>query len=277
MSLTTRQFDVLRDLIFKELGLQFEDAKVEFLDRRAEKRMLALGLKKTDEYIFHLRFLDQQGAEMQQLANLITTNETYMFREFDQLQAFADHCLPPILEYKEKLGVRRLRIWSAGCSSGEEAYTLAIILREVMHDADQWDIQILGTDIDQVRLEMASRKIYGKYAVRDVPDEYMARHMIPVADESYRVRPETARLVEFRHLNLSDRAAIRTIRDMDFIFCRNVLIYFSDASRKAAVENFYNSLNRGGYLYLGHCESLSRITALFQLKRLDKHLVYCKE
>ncbi len=277
MSLSTRQFEVLRDLIFKELGLQFEDAKVEFLDRRAEKRMLALGLQKTDEYIFHLRFLDQQGAEMQQLANLITTNETYMFREFDQLQAFADYCLPPILEYKEKLGVRRLRIWSAGCSSGEEAYTLAIILQEVMHDADQWDIQILGTDIDQVRLEMASRKIYGKYAVRDVPDEYMARHMIPVTDETYRVRPETARLVEFRHLNLSDRASIRAIRDMDFIFCRNVLIYFSEASRKAAVENFYNSLNRGGYLYLGHCESLSRITALFQLKRLDKHLVYCKE
>jgi len=277
MSLSTRQFDVLRDLIFKELGLQFEDTKVEFLDRRAEKRMLALGMAKTDDYLFHLRFLDQQGAEMQQLANLITTNETYMFREFDQLQAFADHCLPEVLERKETLGVRRLRIWSAGCSSGEEAYTLAIILREVMHDADQWDIQILGTDIDEVRLEMASRQIYGQYAVREVPDEYMARHMIPVANETYRVRAETARLVEFRHLNLSDRASIRSIRDMDFIFCRNVLIYFSETSRKAVVEHFYNSLSRGGFLYLGHCESVSRITTLFQLKRLDKHLVYCKE
>ena len=277
MSLSTRQFDVLRDLIFKELGLQFEDTKVEFLDRRAEKRMLALGMEKTDDYLFHLRFLDQQGAEMQQLANLITTNETYMFREFDQLQAFADHCLPQILEQKEKLGVRRLRVWSAGCSSGEEAYTLAIILREVMHDVDQWDIQILATDIDQVRLEMASQGIYGPYAVREVPEEYMGRHMIPVTRETYRVHPETARLVEFRHLNLSERASMRTIRDMDFIFCRNVLIYFSEASRKAVVEHFHGSLNRGGFLYLGHCESVSRITTLFQLKRLGTHLVYIKE
>jgi chemotaxis protein methyltransferase CheR len=275
--MTSRQFDALRELIYKVLGLHFDEAKLDFLHKRVDKRMAVLKLQKVEDYIFHLRFLDNTGAEMQSLANLITTNETYMFREFEQLQAFADHCLPEAIARREKSGLRRLRLWSAGCSSGEEAYTLAIILREVMHDVDDWDIRIYATDIDQVRLDMLRGGVYGNYAVREVPEAYAERHLVNVGPDSYRIHPKTASMVESRHLNLMDRHAMRGLRDMDFIFCRNVLIYFDDASRKSVVDNFYHSLNMGGFLYLGHSESVSRISAAFKIKRLGPHLVYLKE
>jgi chemotaxis protein methyltransferase CheR len=275
--MNSRQFDALRDLIYKSLGLHYEDSKIDFMDKRVEKRLAALEMNKVDDYLFHLRFLDNDGTEMQALANLITTNETYMFREFEQLQAFADHCLPEAIERREQSGRRRLRIWSAGCSSGEEAYTLAIVLREVMHDVNEWDIQILATDVDEVRLGMARRAVYGPYSVREVPDAYAEKHLLPVGNEEFRIHPDTARLVEVRHMNLCDRHSMRLLRDMDFVFCRNVLIYFDDASRKTVVDHFYNCLNPGGFLYLGHSESVSRISAAFKIRRLGPHLVYCRE
>jgi chemotaxis protein methyltransferase CheR len=275
--MNARQFDTLRDLIYKNLGLHYEDSKLDFMDKRVEKRMAELEMGKVDDYVFHLRFLDNDGAEMQALANLITTNETYMFREFEQLQAFADHCLPEAIERREQSGRRRLRIWSAGCSSGEEPYTLAIILREVMHDADAWDIQILATDVDEVRLSMARKAVYGPYAVREVPDAYADKHLVAVGREEFRIHPDTAKLVEIRHVNLCDRHEMRALRDIDFVFCRNVLIYFDDVSRKTVVDHFYNSLNAGGFLYLGHSESVGRISAAFKVRRLGPHLVYCRE
>lgn len=276
-TLSSRQFEALRDLIYRSLGLHFDDSKVDFLEKRIERRLEALGMTKADDYLFHLRFLDPDGLEMQALANLVTTNETYMFREFEQLQAFADFCLPEAIEQKERAGDRTLRLWSAGCSSGEEAYTLAIILREVMHDADSWDIRILASDIDQDRLRMAERAVYGHYAVREVPEEYAARHLVPEGLDMRRVCSETARLVEFRNINLHDHRAWRSVRGYDFVFCRNVLIYFDEASRRSVVEQFYHTLNPLGFLFLGHSESVSRISSTFRIRRLGPHLVYRKE
>jgi chemotaxis protein methyltransferase CheR len=214
---------------------------------------------------------------MQALANLITTNETYMFREFEQLQAFADHCLPMILKSREAANDRTLRIWSAGCSSGEEPYTLAIILKEVMHDFRSWDIKIKATDIDQVRLEMARRAVYEERSVHEIPPEYFDRHITRLPAGFFAIKPETAKLVELEHLNLNDRLAMRNMRQFDFIFCRNVLIYFDDASRKAVVDHFYNALKPGGFIFLGHSESIGRISTAFKLLRVGQHLVYRKE
>lgn len=275
--LTARQFEALRDLIYRSLGLHFDESKVDFLDKRLEKRLSALAMTRVDDYLFHLRFLDGDGREMQELANLVTTNETYMFREFEQLQAFADHCLPEVLEKKEQSGVKTLRIWSAGCSSGEEPYTLAIILREVMHDAEDWDIRILASDIDEERLKMAQGAVYGPYAVREVPEEYATKHLRPAGLDTFRIAPETARLVEFQYINLNDLRTWRNLRNYDFIFCRNVLIYFDDESRRSVVNQFYHVLSPWGFLYLGHSESVSRISAAYRIRRLGPHLVYCKE
>lgn len=274
--LSEKDFRSVCDEIYRKIGVYFEDCKLSFIQKRLEKRMALLGLETFDEYSFLLRFQDKDGREMQELTNLVTTNETYMFREFDQLQAFAEHCLPQVLKAKEAKGDSSLRIWSAGCSSGEEPYTLAMILREVMYDFDRWKVEIVATDIDEVRLRMAQRAVYDERAVKEVPAEYLARHISQLSGGGYAVRPETARCVEFRHLNLWDRLAMRRMQGFDFVFCRNVLIYFDDKSRRTVVDNFYNSLVPGGFIFLGHAESVGRITTAFQLLRAGKHLVYRK-
>jgi chemotaxis protein methyltransferase CheR len=277
MILVLKDFATIRDEVYRKLGLFFEDNKVYFIQKRLEKRMEALGVGSFADYGFLLRFGDKDGKEMQALANLVTTNETYMFREFEQLQGFADHCLPMVLKPLEAAHDRRLRIWSAGCSSGEEPYTLAIILMEVMHDWRSWDIKIKATDIDQVRLEMARRAVYDVRSVKEIPPEYFDRHIAQRPDGDFAVKPQTAKLVDVEHLNLSDRMAMRAMRQFDFIFCRNVLIYFDDASRKAVVDHFYNALKPGGFIFLGHSESIGRISTAFKLLRVGQHLVYRKE
>lgn len=277
MTLALKDFTVIRDEVYRKLGLYFEDSKVYFIQKRLEQRMEMRGVESFADYAFLLRFGDSDGQEMQALANLVTTNETYMFREFEQLQAFADHCLPMVLKPREATNDRQLRIWSAGCSSGEEPYTLAIILQEVMHDCDAWDIKIIATDIDQVRLEMARRAVYEERAVHEVPPEYFARHIMRLPAGFFAIKPDTAKLVEIEHLNLNDRQAMRGMRQFDFIFCRNVLIYFDDVSRKAVVDHFYNALKPGGFIFLGHSESIGRISTAFKLLRVGTHLVYRKE
>jgi chemotaxis protein methyltransferase CheR len=274
--LSAEQFDKLTQQIYCRLGLHFEQNKTYFLQKRVEKRMDILGFEDPGEYVFLLCYADREGKEMQALANLITTNETYMFREYEQLEAFANHCLPEVLSAKQSRGEQRLRIWSAGCSSGEEPYTLAMILQEIFPQAQYWRCEIVASDIDQNVLAHARRATYSWRSVREVPPEYLDRHFIREG-ESYTVRPNTAALVTLQHLNLNDRMAMRAMRDFDFIFCRNVLIYFDDRSRKAAVDHFYNALNHGGYLFLGHSESVGRISSAFRLKRSGGHLIYVKE
>jgi len=276
MELSTDQFSRLAQQIYMRLGLQFEDKKIYFLQKRVEKRMEALGYNDPSEYVFLLCYADPTGAEMQALANLITTNETYMFREYEQLEAFGNCCLPEVLSTKQTRGEQRLRIWSAGCSSGEEPYTLAMILQEVFPQSQYWDCEIVGTDIDENVLAQGARARYWWRSVRDVPSEYLDKYLIKDGD-SYVVHPRTRAMVRFAHLNLHDRIAMRAMRNFDFIFCRNVLIYFDDRSRKAAVDHFYNALNRGGYVFLGHSESVGRISNAFRLKRMEQHLVYAKE
>jgi chemotaxis protein methyltransferase CheR len=274
--LSSEQFAKLAAKIYSQLGLQFDEKKNYFLQKRVEKRMEKLGFDDPQKYLFMLCYADPDGVEMQALANLITTNETYMFREFEQLQAFADYCLPGLLSAKESRGDHNLRIWSAGCASGEEAYTLAIIVREVFPQSQFWNCEIIATDIDQNVLNQAARARYGARSVNEVPPDYLARHFIAGTD-TYTVRPGTASLVKLAHLNLHDRAAMRTMKEFDFIFCRNVLIYFDDRSRKMVLDHFYNALNRGGFIFLGHSESVGRISSAFKLKRLGSHLVYVKE
>jgi len=274
--LSAEQFQSLSQQIYQKLGLHFDDKKIYFLKTRVAKRMSALGIVETRDYIFKLNYADPDGQEMQALANLVTTNETYMFREYEQLQAFANYCLPEVLSAKQARGEKTLRIWCAGCSSGEEAYTLAMIVQEVFPQAQSWDCKIVATDIDENMLRHVKAARYGARAVGDVPEEYRQKYLIE-NEEDWLVRPRTAALVEIRHLNLHDRMAMRTMRGFDFVFCRNVLIYFDDLSRKAVIDHFYNALNPGSYIFLGHSESVGRVTTAFRLKRFESHLVYVKE
>jgi chemotaxis protein methyltransferase CheR len=274
--LSVEQFEKLSHQIYQKLGLHFDEKKIYFLKTRVAKRMAALGIDKTQEYVFLLSYADADGLEMQALANLITTNETYMFREYEQLQAFANCCLPEVLSAKQARGEKSLRIWSAGCSSGEEPYTLAMIVQEVFPQAQSWDCEIVATDVDENMLRKTAAARYGFRSVHEVPEEYRAKYLTADGGE-WIVRRRTAELVKPRHLNLHDRMEMRAMRGFDFIFCRNVLIYFDDLSRKAVVDHFYNAMNRGSYIFLGHSESIGRVTTAFKLKRFETHLVYAKE
>jgi chemotaxis protein methyltransferase CheR len=275
MELTADQFSKLSKLIYKKLGLQFDDKKLYFLNKRVERRIVQLELKDADEYLFQLGYCDAKGDEMQALANLITTNETYMFREFEQLAGFADVCLPELIAAKQQTPDRRIRVWCAGCSSGEEAYTLAIIIREVFPDAGNWDIKIVATDIDENVLKLARNAVYGDRSVKGVPAVYN-KHLVATVT-GFRIDAETASLVRVEKLNLNDAQQMKAMRGYDFVFCRNVLIYFDDESRRNVVNHFYDALNSKGYIFLGHSESVGRITSAFRLKKTGGHLLYTKD
>ena len=275
-TISAEHLEKLAQQIYRKLGLYFDDKKNYFLKTRVAKRMAALGMDDPNDYVFTVSYADTNGLEMQALANLVTTNETYMFREYDQLQGFANYCLPEVLSAKQDRGEKSLRIWCAGCSSGEEAYTLAMIVQEVFPQSLSWDCKIVATDIDENMLQKVAAARYGQRSVNDVPQEYKDKYLI-AEGEGYVVRRRTTALVEPRHLNLNDRMALRTMRGFDFIFCRNVLIYFDDLSRKSVVDHFYNALNPGGYIFLGHSESIGRVTTAFKLRRFENHLVYVKE
>lgn len=276
MEITIDEFDRFADLIYRKTGIRFEQKKIYFVSKRIEKRMEILGIDKPDDYLRYLKFSDKNGREFQELINLLTINETYMFRDFTQLQAFAEYCLPEVVDRKMAKNDYTVRIWSAGCSTGEEPYTLSIILHEMFEDISEWDVKILATDIDEVALKKCNEAIYESRSVKDVPEEYLDKYFL-IKGDKYMVNNDIRSIVQFEHLNLGDPFAIRRYKNFDFIFCRNVLIYFDDQSRKRIVDHFYIALNKGGFIFLSSSESLSRITTAFKLKRLGGHLVYTKE
>jgi len=275
MELSIKDFIKFRDLIYKKTGLFFEEKKIYFLKKRLSKRMEELEIKSTVEYYQLLSFGDKSEDELQRLIDLLTTNETYFFREFEQLQAFAEYCLPEICKKKEKNSNYKLKIWSAGCSTGEEPYTLAIILLEMLDNFRLWDKEILATDIDSVALKRAERGVYDDRSVKGVPEEYFAKYFTTQSD-GYRVAIPLRKMVTFYKLNLFDDREIARHKNFDFIFCRNVLIYFNDLSRRKVVNYFYEALNPGGYIFLGHSESMSRISSAFRITRKGDFIVYQK-
>lgn len=264
----------IADDLYARTGIRIDQHKLQFLERRVEKRMIELNLERPVEYYRYLHF-NSRTPEWESFVNSCTVNETYFFREFPHLQCFAENLLPPLCEKRKASGDRRLKIWSAGCSTGEEPYTLGIILREMLDDVDSWKIELLATDIDSNVLAAARRGIYSTRSVHEVPPEYLSRYFTRRGD-SYFIGMDIKRMVDFLSVNLSEADGMRAFRGLDFIFCRNVLIYFDDVSRKKVVDMFYDALNPGGYIFLGHSESIGRISNAFKLRKVGTHLIYQK-
>jgi len=274
MKLTSEDFRKIRDMVYARTGLYFEEKKLYFVEKRIARRARATGCDSPWDYYLHLKY-DDGGEEFSLLIDVLTTNETYLFREYPQLEVFAEEVLPRVLEEKEQRGDRRLQVWSAGCSTGEEPYTLAIILREMMDDLEDWQVSVYGTDINQQVLKAAKRAVYGPRAMKDVPEVYRRKYFSSNGTgDTWKVALPVRSMITFRSLNLTDRRAVRAYRNIDFVFCRNVLIYFDDRSRKQVVNTFYNSLRKGGYLFLGHSESVGRISAAFRPERAQSTVVY---
>lgn len=191
---------------------------------------------------------------------------------------FSKDVLPELLNRKAaQKGDFRLKIWSAGCSTGEEPYTIAIILKERLEYFDDWDIEILGSDISERVLKFAQEAVYMPRSLKDVPEYIRLKYFeYNPSQKVYKLKDKIKRLVTFRYLNLYDEHKMRLMRNYDVIFCRNVLIYFDEESRRKVVEYFYDALNPGGYIFLGHSESILRITKAFEIVYFENNIAFRK-
>ncbi|HRY30117.1 MAG TPA: protein-glutamate O-methyltransferase CheR [Elusimicrobiota bacterium] len=275
MLLTTEEFTELRDMIYAESGIYFKEEKTYFIVTRLTARMGALNCADVSEYIQYLKF-DKSKAELYRLIDALTTNETFFYRDLNQIEGFATEVLPQIVKRKREMGQRTIRLWSAGCSTGEEPYTLAIILHEYLKDLICWNIQLFATDISQRVLNACRIGTYPPRSMKDVPEDIRERYFEKV-DHTYKINFDIRKMVQFSMLNLSSRGLVRTMSNMDCIFCRNVLIYFNDESANQVVNSFYDNLTPGGFLFLGHAESIHRYSAAFRMVKLRSSFVYKKE
>ena len=268
-------FRLLRDFIHGYCGIYFDDGSKFLLERRLTRRLEQRQLRSFEEYYHFLRYDRKREEELTVLVDNLTTNETYFFRESPQLRAFSEEILP---ELREVLADRKvIRIWSAGCSTGEEPYTIAILLLESGDWWRDWQVEILGSDINQRVLHTARKGVYKKSAHRVTSPEMLSKYFIEVEKGNYRIADRVRELVSFSYLNLLDPYKTSLISNMDVIFCRNVIIYFDKEAKKKVIESFFDKLRNGGYLLLGHSESLINISNAFALRTLKNDMVYQKQ
>lgn len=260
-------------IIHDETGLSFGESSRFFLEKRIETRMAARQAPSALDYLHLLLYDSDRDKEWDALITVVTTNETYFMREERQLRCFQRDILPPLAE---AAATRRVRIWSAGCSSGEEAYTIAILLREVPGFPAS-GVEIVATDINTRVLARAKEGVYGENSFRGVDASFRRRWFEEVSPGRYRIQESLRQQVSFSRFNLFDAARYSFLSPFDVIFCRNVIIYFDLEAKVRVVERFHDKLRPGGYLLLGHSESLISITDKFKLVHLAHDLVYVKE
>ena len=266
------QFRLLRDLINEHAGLHYDDDSLYAFDRRLGERVSALELSGFDEYYKFLRFNIRGQAELEEAIELLTTKETYFFRQEYQLRAFRDELLPRI--QKSNATRRRLTVWSAGCSTGEEAYTTAMLIDQAGRFRG-WEVRVIGSDISRRNVAFARRGVYRGASFRATSDEQVRNYFEERRDGQH-VADFIKKMCHFGQLNLLDGAKAAIVGRVDAIFCRNVLIYFDVRSRRRVIDNLYDRLVPGGYLMLGHSESLLNVSTAFELVHLEDDLVYRK-
>ncbi|HTS36853.1 MAG TPA: protein-glutamate O-methyltransferase CheR [Candidatus Solibacter sp.] len=266
----------IRDLIYQVAGIFHPDNKLRLLLDRCGRRMKELKSQSLRDYFECLTVKPIRQAELVALLNEITIGETCFFRNQPQLDALRQIVLPKIIEAKAKLPIKKMRIWSAGCSTGEEPYTLSMMMMEEAHGRlKDWTIEILATDLNERSLAHAKNAVYGNYSTRNLPVHYRQRYFIPAGDQ-LQVQPAVRSNISFSRLNLSDDARMTFMKGLDIIFCCNVLIYFDLASKRKVIQHFYNDLLPHGYLFLGHSESLYGVSDDFRLVHLPGATAYVK-
>jgi chemotaxis protein methyltransferase CheR len=266
----------LRDVIYKKSGIYYTESKKYLLEGRIAKRLQERSLKTYDQYIDYMESPKAKN-EIHQLFEAVTINETYFFRAESQFEAFEKIIVPEIMKNKSKIRNNIFRVWSAASSTGEEAYTLAILFLEKLRPMfPGLQFQILASDINNAVLDNARKGVYKEYAIRNVPKHLLLKYFRQSGDK-YILNDEVKKLVKFMNINLYDEQAMRMITACDIIFCCNVLIYFDAASKQQVISHLYNSLNKGGYLFIGYSESLHGISKAFKLIHLPKAMAYKKE
>jgi chemotaxis protein methyltransferase CheR len=262
---TDAQLAQIRNLIYEECGIFIPETRFRSLEERCAKRMAAVSATSLMQYFNYLTSHAGRSAEIKNLLNEITVGETCFFRNQAQLDALQNLILPAIVARKMGQGLHHVRIWSAGCSTGEEPYTLAILLMESSAGVlKNWTFEVLATDLNENSLAKAQAGIYGDYALRNLKSYHLNKYFEREGD-LYRVKREVRSQVRFSRINLLDDSRMVFMKGMDVIFCCNVLIYFDTASKRRVVQHFYNNLLADSHFFLGHSESLFGVSDDFKL------------
>ena len=269
-ALSEDEFRKLCEFVYRRTGMVFTEPKRYYLERRVFERMTATGSGTFASYFARLR--QDVEHEIEHFVNAFTVNETYFYREDHQLRCLTTDLLAERIAVKGKAAP--IRIWSVPCSTGEEAYSVAMWLLENWPHVDEHEIEILGSDIDTKALEAARDGIFGKRALMRLSADLVAKYFTAIGDERWRILDDLRDSVRFSAVHIVEQGETRPNGGFDVIFCRNVLIYFDDASRRMAAENLFENLLPGGFICLGHTESMSRISPLFQVRRFADAIVY---
>jgi chemotaxis protein methyltransferase CheR len=268
LPLSSADLQLLCDFLYGRTGLIFGENKRPYIERRLTQRMEQ---QRIDNFSRYMVLLRTSGEEVEELINSFTVNETYFYRELHQLRCLSRSILPEIVAKRQPGDL--VRIWSAPCSTGEEPYSIAIWLLENWPLVDAYNIDILGSDIDTRVLKEAIKGIYGERSVSHLPPELTDRYFEAKLNQR-QIIGDLRESVKFTQVNILDAAATERQGRFDVIFCRNVLIYFDDGSRLTAVRNLFRSLNPGGFICLGHSESMARISDAFTVRRFEDAIVY---
>jgi chemotaxis protein methyltransferase CheR len=276
ISIESSDYIKIRDLIYKNSGMFFPENKKYFLVPKFQKRIEALELSSFMDYYSLLQSPTESKEEWSKLFDEITVNETFFFRDQPQLEAFESHVLIPLIEERKKQN-KTIRIWSAACSTGEEAYTIAIILlANLKLNASRFDIRILASDISNRTLALAKEGVYNARSVQYVPDKYLDKYFTAY-DNKFKINDSVKQLVTFTNANLMNKNQYAHLPSQDIIFCRNVLIYFNDTVRREVVKNLHNKLDSSGYLFTGYSESLHNISNDFKIIFFNRSKAYKKD
>jgi len=276
--LSLEVFKQLRDMIYEKSGIFFPENKLYLLEGRLGSRLNELEMESFQEYVTYLKRLSVQATELKKIYSLITINETYFFRYPKQLDVFEKTLFPDLVKERSKTGNKRVNIWSAASSSGEELFTLAMMMKENLGiSTNRWNIALKGTDISHRILDIARKAEYGRNSFRGTVSTYYKSKYFTADGDRYTVKDDIRNMVKFDYLNLNDVNAIRSNRGLDFIFCRNVLIYFDKEMKKRVIRAFYDALNHGGYLLLGEAESLHGVSSAFKVEHFPGAFIYKKE
>jgi chemotaxis protein methyltransferase CheR len=274
--LTDEEYRLFSEWLTTEFGLWFGPERREILRSRLEPRRAELGFDSFHQLFFFLKFHPERQAERQRLIPYLTNNESYFFRERKQLEVFRDTLLPALRARLAEEGRTELRILSAGCSAGQEPYSLALLLREARGSLGSLQPRITGVDLDPKILEQARAGRYTAHSFRGVDDEVRDRHFRQDGEFDWELLSTVREMVEFRQANLADPAWADGLPPQDVVFCRNVLIYFDAEGLRRAARGLHQSLATGGYLFLGHAESLHRVPTPFAPERHPGAVFYRK-
>lgn len=275
--LSRETFLALRGLISQWTGVMYEERKTYLLENRLQRRLRALGMKSFEEYLDALTAGFPGGRERDVFIDLVTTHETYFFRNFPQLQVFMEKTVPSLVERLKTRSERVARIWSAACSSGEEPYTLAMMLDRKGAPGPGMEARILGTDISPEVLKRAREGLYDKYSLRSTPEDYLKAYFTGAGGGLFRLDERIKRRVRLEKGNLLDGSFAIPPGSMDVVFCRNALIYFDEKTKKRVIANIARALKPEGWLFIGHSESLHKISAEFNLTIENGVPVYRKK